>query len=229
MTWRLYNGLHAFPAIAQDWDRINQRCGNHILLDSRFVESLLRNFGSEKILLAVRESAQEPGMALIEPGSTGFWRTFQPGQAPLGISVLGMGGDGPARPVRELIRALPGYTLGFSVTQQDPDFTCFKNLNGSSGVETLDYIQTPRLRISGKYDDYWRQRSKNLTHNLSRQRRRLKEQGSVLELTTDRSADAVPGAIREYGFLESTGWKGEEDSAVAANNVQGRFYREMLE
>ena len=31
------------------------------------------------------------------------------------------------------------------------------------------------------------------------------------------------------GLLESTGWKGKEGSAVAAGNVQGRFYREMLE
>jgi hypothetical protein len=30
-------------------------------------------------------------------------------------------------------------------------------------------------------------------------------------------------------LLESTGWKGEEGSAVASDNVQGRFYREMLE
>ena len=51
----------------------------------------------------------------------------------------------------------------------------------------------------------------------------------MLELVTDRSAEAVAGAIHEYGLLESTGWKGEEGSAVAADNVQGRFYREMLE
>jgi hypothetical protein len=181
------------------------------------------------MLLAVRENAQELGMALIEPGKVGFWQTFQPGQSPLGAILLGGNGHDPAQPIRELIRDLPGFALGFSVTQQDPDFTCFANLNGSLPVETLDYIQTPRLTIHGKYEEYWKQRSKNLTHNLSRQRRRLKEQGSMLELVTDRSADAVAGAIQEYGLLESSGWKGEEGSAVSADNVQGRFYREMLE
>lgn len=229
MAWLFHNALQSFPSFARDWDNINRQRGNHILLDSRFIEPLVRHFGSGKMLLAVRAIASEPGMALMEPGSPGFWRTFQPGQAPLGAILLGGNDHDPAQPIRELIRDLPGFALGFSVTQQDPDFTCFGNLNGSLPVETLNYIQTPRLTVTGTYEDYWKQRSKNLTHNLSRQRRRLKEQGSTLELFTDRKAEAVAGAIQEYGVLESTGWKGEKGSAVAADNVQGQFYREMLE
>jgi hypothetical protein len=228
MSWRFHNALDSFPAFSKDWDDINRQMGNHILLDSRFFGPLLRHFGSEKMLLAVRYDAREPGMALIEPRRRGFWQTFQPGQAPLGAIHLGGHGDDPSQPIRELIRTLPGYALGFSVTQQDPDFTCFATLNGSAAVETLEYIQTPRLTIKGKYEDYWKQRSKNLTHNLSRQRRRLKEQGGVLEFAMDRSFETVADAIQEYGLLESSGWKGEEGSAVAADNLQGRFYREML-
>jgi hypothetical protein len=229
MTWLISPARESFLRYRDEWDRINQQRGNHILLDSRFIDPLLRNFGSGKMLLAVHENAQAPGMTLIEPARPGFWQTFQPGQAPLGAIVLMGGGDGAAQSMGELLHALPGFALGFSVTQQDPDFTCFGNLNGTPQVETLDYIQTPRLTISGKYEDYWKQRSKNLTHNLSRQRRRLKEQGGVLELAMDRNAEAVADALHEYGLLESTGWKGEEGSAVAADNVQGRFYREMLE
>jgi hypothetical protein len=229
MHWRFHNALGSFPSFSEDWDCINHQCGDHILLDSRFVAPLLRNFGSEKTLLAVRENAEEPGMALIEPARLGFWRTFQPGQSPLGAILLCGNGHDPAKSIRELIRDLPGFALGFSVTQQDPDFTCFGNLNGSLPIETLDYIQTPRLTITGTYEDYWKQRSKNLTHNLSRQRRRLKDQGSLLELIVDRTAEASAGAVHDYGLLESTGWKGEEGTAVSANNTQGRFYREMLE
>ena len=51
----------------------------------------------------------------------------------------------------------------------------------------------------------------------------------MLELARDRNVEAVANAVHEYGLLESTGWKAEEGSAVAANNIQGRFYREMLE
>ncbi|HWP23817.1 MAG TPA: GNAT family N-acetyltransferase [Candidatus Binatia bacterium] len=221
--------MEAFPSFAKSWDEINRQSSNHILLDSRFIAPLVRHFGSERTLLAVRGGSEAPGMALIERGKPGFWQTFQPGQAPLGAIVLGRDHDDPGVAIRELIRDLPGYALGFSVTQQDPDFTCFTNLNGSLPFETLDYIQTPRLTVGGSFEAYWKSRSKNLTHNLSRQRRRLKEQGAVLELVVDRCADAVAGAIQEYGDLESSGWKGRQGSAVAADNVQGRFYREMLE
>ena len=155
----------------------------------------MRNFGSEQTL-AVHQSEEEPSLALIEPGKRGLWQTFQPGQSPLGsILVDGCSVHNPLQLIRELIHDLPRYALGFSVTQQDPDFTCFANLNGSPEVETLDYIQTPRLTVKGRFEDYWKQRSKNLTHNLGRQRRRLKEQGGVLELATDRSGEAVANAV----------------------------------
>lgn len=229
MAWLISPAYESFSRYREEWDCINGQRGNHVLLDSRFIEPLVRHFGSERLLFARRNSTETPAMALIEPGRAGFWHTFQPGQAPMGAILLGRNEDSPSRAMHALIRALPGYALGFSITQQDPDLTCFRQLHGSAAVEKLDYIQTPRLTINGKYEDYWKQRSKNLTHNLSRQRRRLREQGHLLELVTDRGAEAVSGAIREYGTLESTGWKGEEGSAVAADNVQGRFYREMLE
>jgi hypothetical protein len=229
MSWRFYNALQSFSFFSNEWDRINRERGNHILLDSRFVGPLVRYFGSEKTLLAIREKIDQPAVALVECARPGFWQTFQPSQGPLGAILLGGNGYDPAESIRELIHDLPGYAIGFSVTQQDPDFTCFGNLNRALPTETLDYIQTPRLTISGTYEAYWRERSKNLSHNLSRQRRRLTEQGSSLELVAHRGCDAVAGAIQEYGLLESNGWKGEEDSAVAADNVQGRFYREMLE
>jgi hypothetical protein len=39
----------------------------------------------------------------------------------------------------------------------------------------------------------------------------------------------VADCIREYGRLESAGWKAEGGTAVAADNAQGEFYRQVLE
>jgi hypothetical protein len=39
----------------------------------------------------------------------------------------------------------------------------------------------------------------------------------------------VIGAVREFGQLESKGWKGQEGTAIEEGNPQGRFYREVLE
>lgn len=36
-------------------------------------------------------------------------------------------------------------------------------------------------------------------------------------------------AIKDYGTLESAGWKGADGTAIAPDNEQGRFYKAMLE
>lgn len=230
MAWNFDSASDAFPRYRELWDEINRSQGNPILLDSMFVEPLIRQFGSEKTLLAIGNDGASPSLALFEQPKKGFWQTFQPSQAPLGLVVFGDPNRlDPAQKIRDLIRSLPGYALGISVLQQDPDFSCFTNLNGSIIREKLDYIDTPRLTLAQDWESYWAGRSKNLTHNLSRQRRRLKERGTAIELITDRAPDAVAEAIKEYGRLESSGWKGQEGSAVAGDNRQGIFYREMLD
>src|SRR5262245_16600183 len=138
MGWKFHNALQSFPSFAKNWDDINRQRGNNILLDSRFIAPLLQHFGTEKTLVAVRDNREDRGIALIERGKPSFWQTFQPGQAPLGAIVLASDNDDPGLVMRELISALPGYALGFSVTQQDPDFTCFANLKRSLPFEMLD-------------------------------------------------------------------------------------------
>src|SRR6516225_2752012 len=230
MSWQFCSALEAFDRHHSLWDAINGDCGNHILLDSEFWHCLIKYFGSANTVLAFTEKKNGRAAALIERGAYGFWQTFQPCQAPIGPILF----DKSAslhwhEHIRDLMADLPGYALGFAATQQDPDFTCFGSINGAAAIEAINYIQTPRLSVRGKYEDYWNQRSKNLTHNLSRQRRRLKEQGRVLDLVIERNPETVVDAVREYGLLESTGWKGDEGSAVAADNVQGRFYHDVLE
>jgi CelD/BcsL family acetyltransferase involved in cellulose biosynthesis len=113
--------------------------------------------------------------------------------------------------------------------QQDPDFPPFQSPLESPLLESLDYIQTPRLPLVGDFEQYWKSCSHNLRHNLSRQRKRLTEQGRHLELASHRTAESVPAALSEYGRLESQGWKGREGTAIEESNQQGGFYREMLE
>jgi hypothetical protein len=217
----------AFEAHRELWDGLNRRNADHPLLDSGFVEGLLRHFGSKETRFAVSLDRDHPGMALVERKSLGSWQTFQPSQAPLGLIMMG---DSPAYgQVDALLRCLPGYVLAFSVLQQDPDFTALPDSARPALAQRLDYIQTPRLTLSGSFDAYWQSRGKNLVHNLTRQRRRLAQQGGRLELVVDRDASLVADGIRAYGELESKGWKGAEGTAVTPENGQGLFYREILE
>ena len=217
----------AFEAHRDLWDGLNRRNADHPLLDSAFVEALLRHFGAQGTRLAVSRDRDHPGIALIERKKLGSWQTFAPSQAPLGLIMMG---DAPGYgQVDGLLRSLPGYALAFSVLQQDPDFTAFPESTRPALAERLDYIQTPRLTLGGPFEIYWQSRGKNLVHNLTRQRRRVAQQGGRLELVVDREASLVAEGIRAYGVLESKGWKGAEGTAVTAENQQGLFYREVLE
>ncbi len=228
MTWDFKPAMDVFPAAAKDWDALNCARGNHLLLDSRFINPLLSCFGGHHVLLGINRNSNRQGMALVVKQRPGIWETFQPSQAPVGLIVLGYR-DETGEGLLELTRSLPGYALEFAALQQDPDHSCFPKSLNLPGVETVEYIHTPRLSITGTFDDYWNSRSSNLRHNLARRKRRMVEQRLTLELQSHRKPEAVAHCIREYAQLESAGWKGKNGTAVTEDNAQGKFYRAVFE
>lgn len=228
MPWTLYPASEYFDRFRGQWDALNRAAGDHILLDSAFVALLLRYFGTPAVRLAVCDDPASPGLALLHKKRAGFWETFQPSQSPLGLIVLGSRNHVRAQ-MQGLIRALPGCALGVSVLQQDPDFTSLTGLTPGHDVEIVEYIRTARLTLVRSFDDYWNSRNRRFVRDLARQRRRLSERGVRLELTTSRTPEEVAEGVRQYGLLEGTGWKAEHGTAIAPDNRQGAFYRELLE
>jgi Acetyltransferase (GNAT) domain len=228
MRWEYHPADQYLAANAALWDEFNRASFNHVLLDSRFAVAALRCFGSPETLLGTFKNATSGGAALLSKAGPGVWETFQPAQAPIGFLILS-GNPAPQEAMIELLSSLPGPAVQLGIMQQDPDFSLLSGLLNGPQVEHLDYIQIPRLTIAGTFDEYWNNRSKNLKHNLTRQRKRLAEQGRRLELLACRDPQSVAAAVREFGRLESQGWKGQEGTAIAENNSQGRFYKEILE
>jgi len=114
-----------------------------------------------------------------------------------------------------------------AVTQQDPDV--LPRPAEGPRLSTLDYIQTARITINQAFDAYWEARGKNLKHNMKRQRSRLEKEGVKTSLEVITQPEEIVWAIKNYGELEAAGWKAEGGTAIAPANVQGRFYRAMLE
>lgn len=228
MSWEFHDAREAFGRYAQQWDEINRAQGNHILLDSLFVEPLVRYFAPPGCLLGISNDTKYPGMALVTKEKAGFWQTFQPAQGPLGLIVLANAANVEEQ-IQTLIRYLPGYAFGFSVSQQDPDHSVFRNLSQRFGVEYLEYIQTGRVSVAGPFDDYWGKRGKDLLTNLARRQRRLLSQGIQMEFLIERDPSYIADCIMDYGKLEESGWKADEGTAVTINNSQGLFYRDVLE
>jgi hypothetical protein len=228
MSWEFTPAQQTFAKNAQTWDAVNRAGHNHILLDARFVAAALRCFGGSDILLGINEDEAEGGACLLVKSSIGTWQTFQPAQAPLGMLLL-YGQPDAQESLLRILLSLPGLALQLGVLQQDPDFPVFHSPCESPQIELLDYIQTPKLPLVGDFEQYWKSCSQNLRHNLARQRKRLAEKGSCLELASHRTSESVPGALSEYGRLESQGWKGREGTAIEVGNRQGDFYREVFE
>jgi hypothetical protein len=228
MTWSLQPASSAFSRYHEAWDALNRANGHHLLLDSGFVTLLLRHFAPANVYLAVSDRPERPGLALVERVRPGFWQTFQPSQAPLGLIVLGSRQHAP-RQMQTLIRSLPGFTLGLAVLQQDPDFSCFGSPTAGPALEVVPYIRSARLTISGSFDDYGKARDRHFVRDLTRRRRRLTEGGARVDLVVTRQRADVAEAVREYGLLEAAGWKAAEGTAISPDNRQGVFYREVLE
>jgi hypothetical protein len=228
MGWIFYNARDRFEEYKNKWNDINKSIGNHVLLDACFVASLIRHFGSDHTMLGISDDEESAGAVIVEKTGPGFWQTFQPSQGPLGLILLADRNHVDLQ-ISRLMRCLPGYCLGFSVTQQDPDHSLFDRSEWSMPVEVIKYIDTSRIVLEGEFEEYWRQRGRYFVDDLRRQTKRLTEQGICMEFVAQRDPQRIAKGIAEFARLESAGWKGKEGSAVSEDNPQGLFYRDIME
>jgi CelD/BcsL family acetyltransferase involved in cellulose biosynthesis len=222
-----FHKARKFDEFAECWDELNDAASGLPILCAAFVKGLLDEFGDGTELVAIaKNSSSIEAMAVLRRIRAGFWETFQPSQAPLGVWIQ----RGPEQSkvlAQALVRSLPGFGVALGITQQDPELSSRPAL--SPGLETLDYIQTARVTISGGFDEYWAARGKNLRTNTKRQHARLEKEGVQARLETVTDARDVVQALDDYGRLESAGWKGANGTAIHPNNAQGRFYRALME
>ena len=225
MKWQL------FPATdltlhSEVWDCLNQRGPNTPLLDSRFIMPLIQHFGVGHELLAILGEHDDPdAMLIIGRDRFGVWSTFQPAQAPLGL-WLNKVDNSLDELFSSLAKCLPKYTLLMGITHQDPYI--YPRPKDSDYLSTIDYIQTAYVNIDQSFEDYWQSRGKNLRHNLKRQRNRLEREGIKPRVEVLTNPDDMHRAVRQYGELEASGWKQDIGTAIHIENIQGKFYVDLL-
>lgn len=226
MKWTLLPATE-FERYQAQWDDLNRASGGTPILNSTFVKAIIKHFANGKELLAIAEEPKQPtALAIITQQKFGAWTTFQPSQAPVGCWVQAAEAD-TSLLTDSLLSSLPGIVLIFSLTQQDP--ALLPRPTHSVRLTTLDYIETAKIPVEVPFDNYWSARSKNLRQNLRRQRNRLEREGISPRLTIVKETSQIKDAIRDYGELESAGWKAQGNTAVHIDNHQGRFYTDLLE
>lgn len=226
MKWHFYPAAR-FAEFAPRWRALHERGQASPMLDADFMAALLAAFsGGAQLLGCCEHDGDTVAMALLEKSGKGVWRSFQPAQAPLGPWLTRPGLDLDAL-LAALVRDLPGCALLAGISQLDPMIDARPHDTGS--VNTLDYIQTARITMTGGFDAYWAARGKNLRSNLKKQRARLEREGIVTRMEVVRAEHDMAQAVLDYAALESAGWKGRDATAVRAGDAQARFYTLLLE
>jgi hypothetical protein len=197
------------------------------LLEPDFVIPLLSHFGRGDELIAIfGTNGRITAMGILAYRGRGVWDSFQPAQAPLGLWMCRK--EVPLSSLLPgLCQRLPGLAIAIGAAHQDPDI--YSRPEDSPSLLTLDYIRTCRIPFKGAFNDYWETCSKNLRRNVRRQFNKLNRLGVTSRFEELNNAADIGRAIEEYGRLESSGWKSEHGTAVHPDNVQGKFYRTVLE
>lgn len=228
MTWTFVDVGELIAEYADRWDELNRRLyGGHPLFDSRFVFALLRHFPGERVGAWVLGEPQAPrGILLLEPSRAGVWTTFQRSQAQASPVLLFPEDVGE---LGRLYPALSPFAQAIDFLCQDPHYSPWSSCRlGSSTLSTMHAL-TASIALEGQFDSYWRARPRGLRQTISRSLRRAELEGAPLVLRVIEDSVRMESAVREFGLLESRGWKGVEGTAVHPDNAQGRFYAEVFQ
>jgi Acetyltransferase (GNAT) domain len=225
----LWSVLPAWQMTASDWqswDDLNASLTrSHPLLDSRFVEPLLRIFGSgDEWLVRAQDRSNLTAAALVRKRRSGMWESFLPSQAPLGACLAAT-----AAHAKAISSHLPGTAWSLDLQCQDPLFAPVAAPFVRIRSTLSEYCQTMAVDVADGFEAYWQGRSRNLRSNMARYLRRAAKAGSAIELKHISAGNDLSAAVLRYADLESKGWKGQLGTAITPGNAQERFYSTVME
>lgn len=223
-AWQVLPARAHFACLAADWDRLNARLHDgHPYYASAFVGPLVEHFAGERDLLCLMTLLGEVrGALLLSPLGNGRWRSFRPAQAQVTPVLLP-----DLQALRSLWAQLPGapaWVIEFRAIdpRHAPDFEPL-----GPRAHRSHHAQTVGIAEPQGFGPYWAGRSAKMRATFKTRFNRLAREGGFT-LQCHATPEAVDAAVQRFGGLESAGWKGAAGTAVAADNAQGRFYRDMM-
>lgn len=234
MTWSLHPAGELRTIYRDIWSAVNREYnGANPLLDPKFVIPLYSHFGNEQVYLGIEKTSdgKPTGVLLLECRGKGVWRIFLPSQAQIAPAIFGSKhtADECCRSLDRLMATLPGFAWLLELVNQDTEY--FANIESSTirCLEWREHATTINIVPQESFEEYWRSRSKNLTHDIGRIFRRLEKEGISARLVERRDVNEMDEAVAVHGELEAAGWKGKNGTAIRRDNVQGYFYTEVMQ
>jgi CelD/BcsL family acetyltransferase involved in cellulose biosynthesis len=221
--WEIIDLKGTLGPHAPAWDALNRRFfRNNPMLHSRFVDALLRYFGSGQEKLCILKPMDSPSaMCILKPMGRGVWSTFLPSQAQIGLTLLIDNSE-----ITALIRELPGFVGSVDLLCCD---SAFGDLTaGSKSAFSKDHALTMNVSLDGGFETYWAQRSKQLKKNFRRYERKTEDDQVERSFRRVSSREEIPEAVSRYADLESKGWKGKVGTAISTQTPQGHFYTDVM-
>jgi hypothetical protein len=149
--WKIHRLTRTLGTHALAWDALNTRLFNaHPMLESRFVDGLLKHFGngSERLCVLEKNGAPE-AMCLLQPGKLGIWHTFLPSQAQIGPSLIP---NPDALP--DLMRSLPSIVNRLDILCNDPEFGDLSKGDYAT-TTSQNHALTMNIRMDSSFENYW--------------------------------------------------------------------------
>ena len=214
------------------WQSLNDRFFNsHPLLDVKFMRPLLDCFGGLNIYLAIHKNGGKATAAiLIERTGLGIWQVFSPSQSSVAPFLMDPNTYGTIeRDLQKLAKALPGTVWLIDFLKLDPDLLDLQNYLDECSWERVTFSKTVNINVDSDFDSYWSDRGKKQRQNINRPLKKLGQQGQTPQLRLITNYDEIGDAIATHGEMESSGWKGKQGTAIHKDNLQGKFYTQMLQ
>lgn len=218
--------LSSYPGdIWEDWNRLNREYNaSHPMMDSRFVAKLVQFFPAKIDVLVATHENETVALVLVESGKHLITTLYRPSQIQLALAVV------PGRSSSlfdQILSCMPWTVMRLDLYSLDPLYHA--SLMSEMEADLESGAVNMVIEIGDDFSDYWSKRPKNLRKNISRYTNRINRDFGGFHLDVITGKDAIGAAVERYASIESRGWKGKAGTALHPGNVQGDFYRDVMQ